>query len=315
MIPFTRNALWRKIEEDEHNSASSTTIGSLPWSSGALSSAPTPADPGSLNLTPPLDPAAPSPAPAPLSLPPIPNAVLEARDYMVSCTPATTGIMDMQEVVAQNIRLVEAARALGVWLKTINVQEDETRVMAKRITAKDIFGQVGSATGDEALALLKAKEDKKQAADAAAAEKRDATTEKRARSTTALVTAGSEVLKRLEQRGRAELLRLKIDELHALIVNADPLGSNSKPNKKTGLEKASLLPAVIAALERFSGSSSIATPAEAPPLLPIQEALLTCEGENIENNESDMPRVIYLPIFDPVFPYAPDAVEDAEMAI
>ena len=70
--------------------------------------------------------------------------------------------------------------------------------------------------------MLKAKDDKKQTADVVAAEKRDAATEKRARSTTALVNAGSEVLKRLEQRGRAELLRLNIDELHALIVNADP---------------------------------------------------------------------------------------------
>jgi hypothetical protein len=220
----------------------------------------------------------------------------------------------VQAVFAQNLRLVEAAKVMGVWMRTINVQEeDEARSMAKRITSKNIFGLPGSATGEEALAMLKAKEDKKQAADAAAAEKRDAATEKKARSTTALVTTGSEVLKRLEQRGPSELLRLKIDELHALIVNADPLGSNPKPNKKTGLEKASLLPAVIAALGRFSGSSGNATPAEAPSLLPIPEAPVTCEGENIENNQSDMPGVFDLPIFDPVFPYAQDAVEDAEM--
>ena len=96
-------------------------------------------------------------------------------------------------------------------------------------------------------------------------------------------------------------------------MNAYPQGSIPKPNKKTGLEKASLLPAVIAALGRFSGSINIATPAEAPPLLPIPEAPLNCEGENIENNQSDMPGDFDLPIFDPVFPYAPDAVEDDEM--
>ena len=126
--------------------------------------------------------------------------------------------------------------------------------------------------------MIKAKADKNQAADAAAAEKRYAAKKERAQSTTALVTASSEVLKRLEKRGRAELLRLKIDELHALIFNAYPLGSNPKPNKKTGPEKVILLPAVIAALGRFSGSSSIATPAEAPPLLPIPEAPSNCEG-------------------------------------
>ena len=94
--------------------------------------------------------------------------------------------------------------------------------MARRITSKSIYGHVGSATGNEALALPKTKEDKKQAADVVIVEKRDAAPEKRARSTTALVTAGSEVLKRLEERDRAELLRLKIDEIHALIVNVDP---------------------------------------------------------------------------------------------
>jgi hypothetical protein len=117
----------------------------------------------------------------------------------------------------------------------------------------------------------------------------------------------------MEQRGQIELLRLKIDELHALIGNVDPLGSNPKPNKKIGLEKANLLPTVIAALGRFSGSRSIATPAEAPPVVPIPEAPLNCEGENTVNYQSDMPADFDLPIFDPVFPYAPDAVEDAKM--
>ena len=175
--------------------------------------------------------------------------------------------------------------------------------MAKRITSKDIFGLVGSATGEEALAMLKAKEDKKQAADDAAAEKRDAATEKKARSTTALVTTGSEVLKRLEQRGPSELTRLTINELHALIVNGDPLGSNPRPNKTTRLEKARQLPTVIAVVGLFSGSSSIAAPAEAPTQLPIPEAALNCEGENAENNQSIMPGDFDLPIFDPVFPF------------
>ena len=50
-------------------------------------------------------------------------------------------------------------------MMTINLQaEDETKLMARRITSKGIFGNVGNATGDDALALLKAKEDKKQAA-------------------------------------------------------------------------------------------------------------------------------------------------------
>ena len=81
---------------------------------------------------------------------------------------------------------------------------------------------------------------------------------------------------------------MKIDELRALLVNADPQGSILKPDKKTRLEKANMLPAIIAALGRFSGSNIIATLEEAPPLLPIPEAPLNCEGENIENNQCDM---------------------------
>jgi hypothetical protein len=96
-------------------------------------------------------------------------------------------------------------------------------------------------------------------------------------------------------------------------VNANPQGSIPKPNKKTGLEKACLLLEVIAALGCFTDSSSIATPAEAPPLLPIPEAPLNCEGENTENNQSDIPGDYDLPIFESVFPFAPDAVEDVEM--
>ncbi len=155
--------------------------------------------------------------------------------------------------------------------------------MAKRITSRDIFGLVGSATREETLAILKAKNDKKEAAAAAAATKKDETKEKRAKDITAFVTIGSEILRRLEQRGPDELLRLKVDELHALLVNADPQGSIPRANKKTGLEKASQLPTVLAALGRFSGSSSIATPAEAPQMLPIPEAPLSCEGVNREN--------------------------------
>ena len=39
---------------------------------------------------------------------------------------------------------------------------------------------------------------------------------------------------------------------------------------------------------------------------------MNCEGENTENNQSDMPGDFHLPIFDPVFQDVHDAVEDAE---
>ena len=44
--------------------------------------------------------------------------------------------------------------------------------MLKRISSKNIFGHVGSATRDEALTMLKAKEDKKEEATVTAAAKK-----------------------------------------------------------------------------------------------------------------------------------------------
>ena len=68
---------------------------------------------------------------------------------------------------------------------------------------------------------------------------------------TTLVTTSSEILQILEQLDPNELLRLKIDELYALIVNANPLGPIPKPNKKTRLEKANLMSIDQAAIGAF----------------------------------------------------------------
>ncbi len=60
---------------------------------------------------------------------------------------------------------------------------------------------MGSATGEQAMAMLKAKEDERVAGVAAAAAKKDQAKDKRARDTSALVLTGSEIMKRLEQLG------------------------------------------------------------------------------------------------------------------
>ena len=70
------------------------------------------------------------------------------------------------------------------------------------------------------MEMLKKNQDDKMAAVVAAA-KKDQAKNKKTKDTTALVTTGSEILTRLEQLGPSELLRLKVDELHALLVNID----------------------------------------------------------------------------------------------
>ena len=139
------------------------------------------------------------------------------------------------------------------------------------------------------------------------AAKKDQAKEKKARDTTALVTTGSE--KRLEQLGPSELLRLKINELHALLVNADHEASIPKPDKKIGQEKANLMPTVQAALRRYLAVASV----QATPVLQVPEAPLICEGENILNMQIEGLLEMFMPISDPVFPYATDASADDEV--
>jgi hypothetical protein len=95
-----------------------------------------------------------------------------------------------------------------------------------------------------------------------------------------LVLTGSEILTRLDP---SELLRMKIDELHALLVNADPQGFiPAKSNKKTGQEKAYLLPTVQADLRSFLAVAAAST-AQAPSLIPISFPPVICEGKKISN--------------------------------
>ena len=160
MIPLTRQALWRKVEECRLLDISfsiSISPDSLPSLLPSLPLDPSPSS-DDLQATPPLAPSAPPPLapmpPPPLRITPFLVAVLKALDYMQSISPAASGILDIQAVIMQNFRRVEAARVVGEWRKASIVEED-TSNKNNRITSKNIFGHVGSATGDEALAMLK----------------------------------------------------------------------------------------------------------------------------------------------------------------
>ncbi len=148
MIPFTRHALWKKVEEDEVNSTSNA--GSLlsstpsPTVAAALASNTTLPTPGEMRTTPPLDPSLLPPLP-PLRILRIPETVLNVGDNLQTCAPAASGILNMEAIVLQNLKLLEAAKVFGEWMRTINIEEDETN-MAMKISSRDIFGHAGSAT-------------------------------------------------------------------------------------------------------------------------------------------------------------------------
>jgi hypothetical protein len=123
MIPFTRHALWRKVEE-YRVLANSFSLSASPnsLSSSQLS---LPRDPSSspenLQATPSLAPSAPPPLaptpPTPLLIPPSPVAVSDAHDYIQSIALAASGILDMQAELMQNVMPMEVARVIGVWRK------------------------------------------------------------------------------------------------------------------------------------------------------------------------------------------------------
>jgi hypothetical protein len=116
---------------------------------------------------------------------------------------------------------------------------------------------VGSVKGEEAIAISKAKEDERLATSSASVAKKELSKEKKARDTIALVTPGSEIMKRLEQLGPNELLRLKVDELHALLANTGPHGSITKPNKKKHKRNPTSCPLFKPLFIVFNGSISI----------------------------------------------------------
>ena len=66
-------------------------------------------------------------------------------------------------------------------------------------------------------------------------------------------------------------------------------------------------PTLQAAIGRFL-AVALAYAAQAPPLLPFPFAPMMCEGENISNLKVEGLREWFLPVFDPVLPYATDAL-------
>jgi hypothetical protein len=219
--------------------------------------------------------------------------------------------MGIEAIMMQNLKLHEDVKVIGEWMRTITTKEDNETNMAKRISSRNIFDKPGSATEDEALAMLKRKKDSREATNANAAAKKCQVKDKRAIYTTTFVTTSSEVVKRLEQLGPSKLLHLTIDKLYALLVNNDPLGSISKPKKKTWQEKANLMPIIQAAFRRYLAVAAVS----APSMLPNPVVLVIYEGENIINSQIEGQTELLLPISDPVFPYVTHALADAEVIV
>ena len=84
------------------------------------------------------------------------------------------------------------------------------------------------------MARLKAREDEKNDAAKTTVAKKEDQKKKKSRVAIAHVLLGSELLEKKKQGALAILRSLKIDELHALLINASPQDSMPRPNNKVG---------------------------------------------------------------------------------
>ena len=117
---------------------------------------------------------------------PMPEAVRDAKVFMKSAK-MPSGSLSMEEILSDHMRLVEACQIYATWDDMPMVAEDATTAMDRRITSRNIFGKPGSATGEEAMAMLKAREEEKKAVAAMSAAKKEEQKRKKARDTTAEV--------------------------------------------------------------------------------------------------------------------------------
>ena len=133
----------------------------------------------------------------------------------------------------------------------------------------------GSATGEEAIALLKANNDGKAFATAAAAAKKEDAVAKKAQDTSSRVIALARSLLTTSRRTGRHLRNLRVDDYYSLMVHATPHVTVKKPkSKKDGYDKACELPTVRSALDFFSAT------APPPPQMHIPPPPRFSEHEN-----------------------------------
>jgi hypothetical protein len=84
---------------------------------------------------------------------------------------------------------------------------------------------------------LKEKGDHKKAKKSASASRKELNNNTKAKETVERVTLSSSLLKKIEQFAAAAINTMPITQLHALLVNANPLGSIPKPTKKIDIER------------------------------------------------------------------------------
>jgi hypothetical protein len=125
-----------------------------------------------------------------------------------------------------------------------------------------------SVAGHEVVRRLKEKGDEKRAKESATASKKELNNNTKAKETAERVTRrgpGSNLLKKIEQFGAAAINTMPITQLHALLVNANLLGSVAKPTNKFSIERALQLNTIKEANMRHDATRTQPYPPHPPP--------------------------------------------------
>ena len=284
LIPFTRNAFWKKRIENSRSSyasnAISPTVAALGSSDGpSPTSALMAADSNASSQTR----AVPS-VPAQASQPArgdviMPENVRLAMKFFEKGQPCDPGILDGAALIARNLELQEHGRALAQWSAAFG----KPKAASTKITSKDLFGRKGSATGAESLKLLREKNARNKAKDDNAAEKREVAKRKKDLEVAAQISRGSALLEELLRRGKDFLGDLVKKDLDALLQNAAPtVVLKNPPNKSASLAKVLALETVKAVLKRHrataaANAAAAAAAAAAPPPSQPQTSIRSVE--------------------------------------
>ena len=253
MIPFNRNALWSKradllLRASKTPSIEAQGISSAP-PTAATPAAPPPEAAPPTSAAPPvaaaLDPTL-EDVDAPLVLGLMTERVQEAVDYI----KRKHAIVELTQVhiMTHLIRLQECSDIVAEFATT---KAEKPKADKQRITARDLFGNKGSATGPEARKLLATKHADAQAKEEEKAAKNEERNQAKAIKVAREVTQGAEVLKELELFGNPKLNSLTLTDLVALLTNANPQGNETRPtNKSEAMLRVRALSSVQGALSR-----------------------------------------------------------------
>ena len=273
LIPFNRHAFWRKVgaaSPDEMDPSwrapTANSLVSCATRAGAPASGTGPDGAEGTPEGPEATPAS-TTAPAP-RLGPVPEHVQDAMDYLkkVKVLQCSGEELSAEQLVAQNLRLVEASKNLVQWMDTAAPDPKPDKM---RITACTMYGLKGSATGDEGRKMAKDRHEANMAEKSAKADRKEQKAEKKAAEVAALVTRGAAVLKELSQNGPGRVSSLTVSDILALLTNADPQGNITKPkNKAEGLQRVRALRSVQTALSRHAASAAPPPPPAPAPAAP-----------------------------------------------